>query len=91
MAHLDFIEAVKADPEIAKIGGHSETGYWAIIEGKDGKPEMIDDCFASEAEAMKGADEFREEYLKNCQLDHESAVQAGMGMGLGAYNDCMNY
>lgn len=85
MAYLDFIEVIPADPKI-------DTGYWAVIEGRDGKPEIIDDCFDTEAEAEAAGRAFKQEVLgADRQQQHEAAWQAGMAMGCDAYNDYMGY
>lgn len=81
----EFIEVITADPEIAD-------GYWAVVEGKDGTPTIIDNCFDTPEEAEREGRAYREDVLRDsAQQEREAAFQAGMGMGCAGYNDFMGY
>ncbi|HET7675653.1 MAG TPA: hypothetical protein VFL54_09050 [Gammaproteobacteria bacterium] len=84
MKKYEFIEVIPAEAP--------EHGYWAVVQGANGKPDIIDDCFDTPEEAERAGRSYRAEYLADCRADaRESAMQAGMLGGCEAYNEVMGY
>jgi hypothetical protein len=85
MAYLDFVEVIPGE-------GIEKHGYCAVIEGHDGTPEIIDDCFDSVADAKTAGQNFKREYNEGqAEQIREAAYLAGMALGCDAYNDVMVY
>jgi len=83
MAYLDFIEVVRADPE-------SDDGYWAVIEGRDGKPDIVDNCFDTPEQAEAAGRAFKAEYYAEERMQQlEIAREVGAVLGCSAYNECL--
>ncbi|HET8550902.1 MAG TPA: hypothetical protein VFM97_00310 [Gammaproteobacteria bacterium] len=84
MNKYDFIEVIPAEAP--------EEGYWAVIQGANGRPEIIDDCFDTPEEADRAGRAYRREYLSDRRADaREAAMEAAMLGGCDAYNEVMGY
>ena len=82
---FDFIEAIPSE-------GVSPAGWWAVIEGADGTPEIVDDCFDTKTEAEAAGREFKT-LVEQGERDQrrERAIEEGTLQGLGAYNEIMGH
>jgi len=79
----DFIEVIPAD---------DGDGFWAVIEGRDGVAEIIDDQFETREEAEEAGMRYGAE-VRQCEAEwqHEQAMEAGMLHGVDAYNETMGW
>ena len=86
--HGEFIGIYIVEPEVASIGGWPEEGYSAILADGKGGEFIIDDCFDTPEEAKQAAENYQQEYYSSDLIwSAESRMQAGMGLGIDAYND----
>ena len=85
MSAYDFVEVIPADPAVAN-------GYWSVVEGPDGIPEIIDNCFDTPEEAEQAGRGHKDAYYAESQQQaREAAFQIGMAAGCDAYNDFLGY